>query len=145
VSAHAGRRASLGAWLAVAASVVVVATVVCALIAMGPPSQQRSKALDARRIEELTAISRAIDLYVDQNSRMPASLAELGGVGQWLSIADPDDGSAYTYATTGNRTYRLCARFASATPAADVRESPDLPAWPHRAGHHCFDRKVHVE
>ncbi|MDB6164514.1 MAG: hypothetical protein JWL98_1946 [Xanthomonadaceae bacterium] len=143
MSARVGRRVPIGWWLAIAASVAVIATVVCALVVMGSPAQQRRVELDARQIEELGAISRAIDVYVTQNKKLPASLGDLDGSGQWLSLKDPDDHSPYGYATSSDTTYQLCAVFGSSTQAADVRDRwAGAEEWPHPAGRHCFDRKA---
>lgn len=145
MSAQPGRATPVGRWLAIAASVVVAVTVVSALVVMGSPAQQRMRALDVRRIQELTALSQAIDLHAAHNAKLPASARDLEGAGQWLSLEDPATGSPYVYATTGPRTYRLCAVFESSTQAADVRGGWVAGEWTHPAGRHCFDRKAKSE
>ncbi len=145
MSAQAGRPAPIGRWLAIAASALVAVTVVCALLVMGSPAQQRMRALDARRVQELTAISRAIQLYAAQKATLPATLTNLDGAGQWLSLEDPVKGSPYGYAATGRKTYRLCAVFESSTQAADVRGGWVAAEWTHPAGHQCFDRKAKMD
>jgi hypothetical protein len=142
VSAQTGQRASPGRWLAIVASVVVIATVVCALVAIGPPAQQRRMALDARRAHELSTLSNLIDMDADRAGKLPAALADLEGAGQWLSIKDPDNGAPYEYAITGDTTYRLCAVFATATQSADAGGGWGDGEWSHPAGRHCFDRKA---
>jgi len=145
MSAQPGRRASTGRWLAIVASVVVIATVVCALVAIGPPAQQRRVSLDARRAHELSTLSNLIDMGADRDGKLPAALADLEGAGQWLSIKDPETGAPYTYAITGDTTYRLCAVFATATQSADVRGGWSDGQWSHPAGRHCFDRKAKMK
>lgn len=133
-----------GRWLAIAASVVVVATVAVAIVVMDSPSAQREAKLDSRRVDDLVHIVRGIDNYVKAHGTLPPDLATLAGEpGQRLSITDPVDGTPYGYEATGERSFRLCAGFATdtaRTPAAGVRWSAD--EWNHDVGPQCFDRKV---
>ena len=52
---HHGRDRA-GRWLAIAASVAVVAAVIAAIWVMGTPSAQREAKLDSRRIDDLNHI-----------------------------------------------------------------------------------------
>lgn len=142
MSAQPARRAALGRWLAIAASVVVVATVASALIAIGPPAQQRRVALDAKRAKDLILLSNGIDTRVNGGDKLPAVLVDLDGAGQWLSIRDPESGAPYGYAVTGDRTYRLCAVFATATQAGDIGDGWGTGDWSHPAGRYCFSRSA---
>lgn len=133
-----------GHWIALAASIVIGVTVVCAIVVMGTPAEQRKARLDANRVRQLSSLAEAIENYAALHDRVPLSLPGLDGAGEWLSITDPDNGSPYAYEKTGDRTYRLCAVFATAT-----RASPDGQSaggfegrWAHRAGRYCFDRQV---
>lgn len=133
----------LGRGLAIAASMVVVATVVAAIRVMGSPAAQREAKLDSRRVDDLNHIVQVIEHYVELNDALPPDLTTLADQpGQRLSITDPVDGTAYGYEVTGKRTYRLCAVFFTDTaesPAAGGPWNPD--DWNHDAGRHCFDRK----
>jgi hypothetical protein len=142
VSARPARRATPGRWLAIAATVVVVVTVASALIAIGPPAQQRRLAMDARRAQDLLMIASAIDIRVGRGEKLPAALADLDGAAQWLSIKDPESAAPYGYAVTGDRTYRLCAVFATATRAGDPGEGGGRGEWSHPAGRYCFGRNT---
>ena len=46
-----------GRWLAIAASAVVVATVIAAMLAIGSPSAQRDSRMDRKREQDLNAIA----------------------------------------------------------------------------------------
>jgi hypothetical protein len=131
-----------GRWLAIAASLVVVATVVAAIAAMGPPSAQRAAKLDQKRIEDLERIVQAISRYADSHGALPPDLLTLSGQpARRLSLADPNDNTPYTYQVTGQHTFRLCAVFAtdSAKASGTFRSFDD--DWGHGAGRQCFDRK----
>ena len=132
----------LGRWLVIAASVVVLATVIAAIVVIGSPSVQREARLDATRVRDLGRIADAVRNHAERHGALPPDLATLDRrPGQWIAFADPKDGSAYTYAVTGARTFRLCAVFATDTaaiPANSEFESGD--DWIHGSGRQCFDR-----
>ncbi|MDZ4348221.1 MAG: hypothetical protein U1A22_01630 [Xanthomonadaceae bacterium] len=132
----------LGHWLAIAASLVVLSTVVAAIAVIGSPSAQRDAKLDHKRVRDLSRIVHAASSYAGHENALPRDLATLAGQpGMRLSIVDPADGSPYTYEVTGDRTFRLCAVFAT-----DTARTADEPwggdEWSHGAGRHCFDRKT---
>jgi hypothetical protein len=139
-----GPRRNAGRWIAIVASIVVVASIVAAISITGLPPQQRLQRLDERRITDLDRIADAIDWYRGVNKRLPADLAELAKYrGRSLSIADPESGEAYGYERVGDAAYRLCARFA--TSSADALDPPPAwspDGWVHAAGRQCFDRKL---
>jgi hypothetical protein len=130
--------------LAIAAGVVVVATIVAAIVVMGSPSTQRAAKLDDRRVRDLDRIVDVIGHYADRKHSLPPDVATLAEEpGRRLAIADPVDGSPYGYEITGARTFRLCAVFATDT-ARSHRGSERWRGeeWHHATGRHCFDRKV---
>lgn len=139
-----GTQDRLGRGLAIAASVVVLATVVAAVWVMGSPSAQREAKLDGRRIDDLNRIVQVINRDFDAHGTLPADLATLARQpGQRLSTTDPVNGTPYGYEVTGARTYRLCAVFVTDT--AEIRAVAGPWAaedWNHGAGRHCFDRKA---
>lgn len=138
-----GSASRAGRWLAIVASVVVLATVVAAIVVMGSPSAQREARLDARRAADLFRIGNAVDRWVERRDALPPDLATLAAEpGSRLAVADPVTGAPYAYAITGPRRYRLCATFTT-----DTAQSGDADAWPgeawnHDVGPQCFERKV---
>ena len=131
-----------GRWLAVIASVVVLATVVVAALVMDSPSVQRDARLDSRRIDELNRIVQAIDIHVQANDTVPPDLATLAAQpGQQLSIVDPVTGTAYGYTVDGARSYTLCAEFVTDTARVQARGGPwNAGEWNHDVGPQCFSR-----
>ena len=131
-----------GRWLAISASLVVVATVVAAIAAMGPPSAQRAAKLDQKRIEDLERIVQAISRYVDSHGALPPDLVALSQQpARRLSLVDPNDNTPYTYQVTGEHTFRLCAVFATDSAKASGTFHSFDDDWGHGAGRQCFDRK----
>lgn len=136
---------SAGRWLAIAASVVIVATIVAGIVAMGPPSVQRELRLDEHRVRDLQEIETLVHLHHREQGRLPPDLSALARHPGWsVPGADPVTGEPYGYAATGARRYRLCAVFATDTAERDGRRAPGWrePEWGHPAGRHCFAREL---
>ena len=130
----------LGRWLAILATVVVVATLVAAFLVMRSPGEQRKVTLDLRRAQDLMQLGHAIDAHVQVHGRLPADLATLARQpGSLLPVGDPVTGQAYGYEVDGNRRYRLCAVFDTDT-AATGAAALGPGEWTHGAGRHCFER-----
>ena len=133
----------LGRWLAIAACVVVVATLVAALAVMRSPSAQRQVTIDQRRVQELMQLAYAVDAYSNLHDQVPPDIATLANApGNVLRLADPVSGAAYRYEPNGKDRYRLCATFATDT--ADTGDFMYAPTtdWTHGAGDHCFERQA---
>ncbi|MFQ5742210.1 MAG: hypothetical protein ACE5HV_01345 [Acidobacteriota bacterium] len=120
---------------------VVVVAVVSGLIVLGPPSEQRARRLDDRRVEALRGITRAVDLYWTRHGRLPASLDELSREsGVNINSHDPGTAQLYDYRVLGDKTYELCAHFQRDLPEPPQRVSKVF--WSHGAGRQCFQPKV---
>lgn len=134
----------LGRGLTIAASVVVVATVVVAIAVMGSPAAQREAKLDSRRVDDLNQIVQTVDQYVEAHDALPPDLVTLARQpGMRLSITDPVDGTPYTYEVTGERSFRLCAVFVTDTSEIQAVAGPWVAEdWNHDAGPQCFIRKA---
>lgn len=131
-----------GRWIAIAASLVVVATLVAAVVVIGPPSQQREARLDSRRVQDLQRIVQAVDSHYANHAALPADMAALAAQPGWgLATTDPQDGTPYIYEVTGERSYRVCAGFTTDT--AKSSDAPWAPGnWNHGIGRQCFRQAV---
>jgi hypothetical protein len=131
-----------GRWLAVIATLVVVATVIAAMLTMGSPGEQREAKMDRKREQDMQRIVMAIDSRAEAGKPLPAYLASLAGEpGRRLAINDPANGTPYAYQTTGADSYRVCAVFSTDTASSKHRVWVD-EEWLHGPGQHCFDRKL---
>ena len=131
------RRDPVPALAAAAAAVALVA----GLVALGSPAGRRLERLDARRAQDLDAISRAIDRHAATHERLPASLDELQRrAAAPVAIADPVTHAPYDYEAGAGTAYELCATFARATVAREYRGG--RPFSRHAAGRHCFPLRV---
>lgn len=132
-----------GRWIAIVASLVVVATIVAAIAVMGSPSKQRLMRLDERRVVELGNIANQIEAWRNEHGHIPGSLAELAAAPGVRVPQDPASGRPYGYEVLGASEYRLCAQFDS-----DTTETEPQPwsrvAWAHGIGRQCFTRRAGV-
>ena len=131
------RRDPLPALAAAAAAAALVA----GLVALGSPAGQRLERLDARRAQDLDAISRAIDRHAATHERLPASLDELRrSADMQVAITDPVTHAPYGYEAGAGTAYELCATFEQATVERELRRG--RPFSRHAAGRHCFPLRV---
>lgn len=132
-------------WLARLAAVAVLAVLVAGFAFSGMPRRERVRLLDARRVENLRSITSAVESYVFNNGRLPATLGDLIGPnsqsGRWLH--DPETQRPYEYRALDSLTYELCATFDSADSLAGPGGYGEvLVFWRHASGRKCF--VVHV-
>ena len=139
----------------------VVVAVVGGLIVLGPPSEERARRLDERRVEDLRGITRGVDLYWTRHGRLPSSLGDLSSEsGVSVSAGDPGTAQAYELRVLDAATYELCASFERTSAVGRPDQSPTyigvLPApqdpgdsvdraqdvsedfWSHGVGRRCF-------
>ena len=127
------RRDPLSALGAAAVAVALVA----GLVAIGSPTDQRRERLDARRAQDIEAISQAIDRYEATHERLPATLDELQrGSDVQVAITDPMTREPYGYEAGEGTAYELCSTFELATTERELRRV--RPFSRHEAGRHCF-------
>jgi hypothetical protein len=115
---------------------VVGAAIVAGLMVMTSPAEERARRMDERRVEDLSEIDNAIDVYWSRKSALPPHLdALVREFGAALSIRDPNDANEYEYRVLDATKYELCAIF----------EEPSRPQrsrfgtfWNHHAGRQCF-------
>lgn len=127
--------------MALLASSVVLIAVLAGLALLGTPADERLQRLDQRRLNDLQLLANTVERHAQRNGYLPASLNSLVD-GQLLDLmpVDPETGADYDYAITGERHYRLCANFSSAS-----RESASQAFWIHSAGRACFEFETQIQ
>lgn len=130
-----------GRYLAIAACVVVVATLGAAITVMGTPAQQRLARLDEGRIDDLQAVVAAVRRHASTRGALPTDLQAISAGPRWPP-KDRVTGAAYGYAVKSPTTFELCATFdtdSQLVRLGDARWRDDAAAWSHPAGPHCFE------
>ena len=120
-------------------TVAVTAAIVAGIYLLGSPAEERARRLDERRVQDLSGIARAVDVYWTRNTRLPASLEALRTeTGANITIADPAADMAYEFRPLEGERYELCAVFEGESRDSD--RGFDAGFWLHRAGRQCFQR-----
>lgn len=133
---------ALGRGLLIAASILIVATVIAAVVVMGTPQHQRDIRLDARRTSDLEDIVTAAREHADRSGALAGTLTQLAArPGLRLNIIDPATAQPYEYNVLDAHRFVVCATFATDT-ADDTFERgfPRDQDWVHPAGRQCFTK-----
>jgi len=118
--------------------IVVAGVVAAALVMLGPPSEERARQLDRRRVGDLGQLSRSVQAYVDRHRGLPPTLQALSDEPGVQLERDPETGASYDYQVLDASRYQLCAQFAAAS------EDNELRTWSHGPGRQCFVQSVKV-
>lgn len=137
-------RSTLPAGAAIAAALF---TVIAGLIMLGTPSHARERRLDDLRVQDLSGIANAIDLYWTKHAALPDTVDSLVSAHLLDRVpTDPSSGVRYPIYLTGGHSYRLCATFAQPLDTMERRTSNDYGnlyrgthSWRHDKGKSCFD------
>ena len=131
------------AWIPRIAVAAVLAVITSGLLFSGTPARERRRQMDVRRVEDLQAISRAVQAWHRQNGRFPKSLDELlrepDAYAMVPSTRDPATGVPYEYATVDASHFQLCATFESSDSLVSRLDPRGVSGfWKHPAGRACF-------
>jgi hypothetical protein len=124
--------AGAGKYILICLSIVVSAAVAGGFWVLGGPSQERERRMDDKRIEQLAAIGRAVDVYWSQHGKLPTGLSEVEREGG--TTRDPDTMQPYEYKQLSPEKYELCATFQQSR----ARRENWGDFWNHGAGRSCF-------
>lgn len=137
-------RPTAGSALLVAASAVILATVIAVIVLTPSPAEHRQVQRDNAVLSDLEQLDQVIERWHGEHATLPADLARLADQpGMSLALAPADGGPAYIYRPLADGRYQLCAQFLTDT--ADTRYGRVFPAErAHAAGQHCFARRVRL-
>jgi len=131
-----------GKLLAGLAAVVAIAAVGYS-IWLNPPSENRARALDQKRLGNLAQTEIAIEAYYTIHHALPADLKALDGKDNRLmppNWRDPETQRPFDYEIVDQTSYRLCAVFARQSEKGD---NPYVSMQKqHNAGRDCFQYNV---
>lgn len=137
---------------AVAAVTLVVAAVIGGIWLAGSPETERARQFDRQRLDHLQQLSYAIDLYYENESRLPTDLEQFRtdttNKGYYIpSLTDPKTGEKYGYRAVSELSYELCATFEMNSSDLEDRNAPmyatpvkngAVRTFEHSAGRSCF-------
>jgi hypothetical protein len=129
--------------LLVVATLVVIASIIAGMLAIGSPQLQRQHKFDERRVRDLATIAQRLKFHFAEHKELPPDLAALTLQPSLPLPKDPETGAAYQYHVKGADKYSLCATFNLAMPdETAARAQIDFSRWPHGSGLTCFDRNA---
>ena len=161
-----GKPGELSQQLASGSSLVVAVLLVAGIFIAGTPAEQRQVRLDSQRISDLQSIQGQIVQFWTSKGKLPTSLDQLtDSISGFVAPVDPGTKLDYDYRALGTTSFELCANFAAAATAEDLRsfgyypttkpvqidESGDVVSsdlegsWIHGVGRSCFERTIDPE
>lgn len=126
----------------------VAAAVIYGMILVGSPAEQRQLQFDQQRTSDLQQIASAIQMYWDQQKKLPQGFDDLKQqqFAYIQSVQDPETRAPYEYRALGEKTYELCAVFATDSARYEMKTKTPVPfsaeQWNHAKGRACFTREV---
>ncbi|NQV12137.1 hypothetical protein HQ524_02130 [Candidatus Uhrbacteria bacterium] len=140
----------------VTSSVVILICIIAGFFIVGTPSEQRAVRFDETRVNNLASIQGEVISYWIQKEALPESLDDItNSINGYIAPTDPDTNAPYTYRTTGDLSFELCATFVTSSDANNVYKGVSIPvdyyygrngstsfAWDHEIGEVCFDRSI---
>ncbi len=140
-------RARLWAW---STALLVLLSIVGGFTAVGSPFEQRRVRLDERRVSDLQQIQWQIVNYWQRKESLPERLETLHDpLSGFILPLDPESGSPYEYRQIADRSFELCATFATRSVEKPGAREP-VPegaqeVWDHDPGRKCFERTIDPE
>lgn len=120
------------------ASLAVIAAIGTGLAVIGPPALVRIQRLDQQRVQDLRAISIAVQAYSRMHDILPEALDMIQRQGEWqsLHLRDAVSGLPYEYSIKNASSYELCAQFDAVSADDENRQVSSF--WRHGRGRYCF-------
>ncbi|MDR0564246.1 MAG: hypothetical protein LBG78_04840 [Azoarcus sp.] len=124
--------------LAIAASAVVIASLIGAAFVLESPMTQRQRRLDERRLRDIQSIVRSVQSYAEKHNALPKDIAVLEEETEMRRPpADPVTNMPYEYKTLNESSFELCAVFSLSSSYESGRYYGD-GYRAHAAGKQCF-------
>ena len=140
--------------------IIAALTLVAVVVVSGTPGQVRQKKFDDQRVSDLRQIESGITnlartkisqdylkgITFSSDPYIPISLAVLDNpnAGSFY-LYDPVTKQPYEYKATGEKSYQLCATFATANDQVASQVPAAERLWLHPIGSHCFDLTIDVD
>lgn len=132
-------------WFAWPVIIVLVALFIGGFMIAESPNQARNRRYDEKLIGNFYQIDSALNVYYQQNNRLPENLTELLVNPYFLDrqAIQTSDGQTIDYKSINDTTYQLCATWRTSNLDRDkgVR-TIGIEKWPHQAGYQCLEQMV---
>lgn len=116
----------------------LVPVLIAGFVIGGTPATLQEIALDTKRMNDFEMIKQGIDLYFQDNNKLPVSIDELNMKTQ---LVDPTTNGPYHYEIVSNSSYKLCAEFSTdSNQAENMYQSSSTKR--HNKGYDCITYQV---
>jgi len=125
---------------------LVLAALVSAFFIIESPSEARSRKLDQQVLGNFETIKRGLEMYYNNNKKLPENLAELES--QNYDYIDPKEfieestGKYYDYKAIEGKKFELCATFSAASSKDGKEAGYNSINWKHAKGYQCISKAV---
>jgi hypothetical protein len=122
---------------------IVAAAAVSTSIWLNPPSENRARALDQVRLNDLQQVEFAINRHYNLHHALPVDLQILESENELLAQQnwhDPVTKQPYEFDISSGTSYQLCANFSRSSGKAE--NGYDYQSRRHSAGRACFQYRV---
>ena len=148
---------------AVAASCLILASIVFGFVYIGSPNKHRNLKFDAQKVSDLQNIQSNVLNYWQTKRSLPENLEALNNPLNWSEVPkDQQTGESYEYIKKGDLSFVICADFNLGTPVgyepsyntyySKYDMAVTVPGavsggenWKHDAGRYCFERTIDPE
>ena len=130
---------------AIAAVVVVLASLIASFFFVESPTLARNKRHDQSLLNNFEQIRYSVESYFTEYKKLPPDLQVLITEKRGISDAftkDPITGETIEYILVAPKKYQLCANFATSNIGADPKLDNLVTSWPHGAGRQCLTQQV---
>lgn len=132
-------------WFAWPVIIGLTALFISGFIIAESPKQARNRRYDEKLIGNFYQIDSALNVYYQQNNRLPASLDELLPSPYFLdrqAIQISDD-QIIDYKLVDETKYQLCATWRTSNLDSDKGiRTIGIEKWPHQAGYQCLEQVI---
>lgn len=143
--ANINKKDNIVKWSGIAASLVVIASLIVAFFFVESPVEARNRRHDQLLTGNFDQIDSSINSYFSENKKMPNSLSELVNEKRYINESmtkDPLNGEVIEYKVLGDKKYQLCANFSTSNIGVSPNIDYTVTRWPHKEGRQCIDQQV---
>lgn len=132
--------------------VFVIAVLVSAFMFVESPTETRNIKYDIATLQNFSQIENALNIYYDENKKLPENLDKLVGWSKasFLTdkiLTDKITNKKYEYRIKGKNNYELCADFKTSNKDKGTNMDYNYidELWLHDKGYQCLEKKIAVE
>ena len=132
-------------WFAWPVAAVLLALFVGGFAIAESPKQARDRRYDEQLVNNLYQIDSVLNVYYQQNNRLPETLDQLLVSPYFLDVkaTKASDGQKIVYKSVSGTEYQLCATWRTSNlNGNNGLTTVGIEKWPHNAGYQCINQTI---